>query len=245
MALQLEYRRTFIDVVESPKFLVRYHSMPALGSPVETCEDGFKEYVRKLSDPGPGKLLRLASKDKVETQISSISNQGRSLGSLGHEWGLCKRPCALYAAGHCKHGADCGFCHMVHECRLPKLDKQQREKLKMLSVSQLLSMILEPLKMKVAEQGLEEEAKEIMALIEQEATRAQGEDQACAGAISKRTSGAYRVLTKMSIAGLVGVAGCNQADSSRFRRQCMEALERLRRQVAKAIPQELVGPGQF
>ena len=43
-------------------------------------------------------------------------------------------------------------------------------------------MILEPLKMKVAEQGLEEEAKEIMALIEQEATRAQGEDQACAGA---------------------------------------------------------------
>ena len=44
-------------------------------------------------------------------------------------------------------------------------------------------MILEPLKMKVAEQGLEEEAKEIMALIEQEATRAKGgEDQACAGA---------------------------------------------------------------
>ena len=139
MALQLEYRRTFIDVVESPKFLIRYHSMPALGTPVETCEDGFKEYVRKLSDPpSQGIIPRLASsEDKVETQISSISNQG-SLGSLGHDWGLCKRPCALYAAGNCKHGADCGFCHMVHECRLPKLDKQQREKLKMLSVSQLL-----------------------------------------------------------------------------------------------------------
>lgn len=235
MALQLEYRRTFIDVVESPKFLIRYHSMPALGTPVETCEDGFKEYVRKLSDPpSQGIIPRLASsEDKVETQISSISNQG-SLGSLGHDWGLCKRPCALYAAGNCKHGAGCGFCHMVHECRLPKLDKQQREKLKMLSVSQLLSLILEPLKMKVAQQGIEEEAKEIMVLIEQEAARARAQEKARAGAISKRTSGAYRVLTKMSIAGLVGVAGCNQADSSTFRRQCMEALERLRRQVAKA-----------
>ena len=138
MALQLEYRRTFIDVVESPKFLIRYHSMPALGAPVETCEDAFKDYVLKLSDfSGQGNIPRLASSDKLETQISSTSNQG-SLGSLGQEWGLCKRPCALYAAGHCKHGADCGFCHMVHEYRLPKLDKQQREKLKMLSVSQLL-----------------------------------------------------------------------------------------------------------
>eukprot|EP00435_Cladocopium_sp_Y103_P032269 s320_g8.t1 len=232
MALKLEYRRTFIDVVESPKFLIRYHSMPALGTPLETCEDGFKEYVLKLSDPsGQGIIPRLgSSEDKIETQISSK-------GSLGHDWGLCKRPCALYAAGHCKHGADCGFCHMVHECRLPKLDKQQREKLKMLSVSQLLSLILEPLKMKVAEQGIEKEAKEIMALIEQEAARARGaqEKETRAGAISKRTSGAYRILTKMSIAGLVGVAGCNQADSSTFRRQCMEALERLRRQVATKV----------
>ena len=36
--------------------------------------------------------------------------------------------------------------------------------------------------MKVAEQGIEEEAKEIIALIEQEAARAQGAEKARAGA---------------------------------------------------------------
>ena len=47
----------------------------------------------------------------------------------------------------------------------------------------LLSLILEPLKMKVAQQGIEEEAKEIMVLIEQEAARARAQEKARAGAV--------------------------------------------------------------
>lgn len=81
------------------------------------------------------------------------------------------RPCALFAGGHCKHGADCSFCHMSHEQRLPKLDKQQRTKLKMLSVAQLLSIILEPLKMKVWQQGIQNEAAEIIEIMELEVAK--------------------------------------------------------------------------
>ena len=39
------------------------------------------------------------------------------------------------------------------------------------------------LKMKVAQQGIEEEAKEIMVLIEQEAARARAQEKARAGAV--------------------------------------------------------------
>lgn len=182
MALELEYRRTFIDVVEKPKFLIRYHSLPAFGTPTDTCEDAtLKDYVLKLSGSNVRADLPKHPETKVESQVSSrarieslgsIESIGESIGSMGHGWGLCKRPCALYLSGHCKHGADCGFCHLSHQHRLPKLDKQQREKLKMLSVSQLLSLILEPLKMKVAEQRIENEAAEIMGLIELEAAKA-------------------------------------------------------------------------
>ncbi len=82
-----------------------------------------------------------------------------------------RRPCALFAGGHCKHGADCSFCHMSHEQRLPKLDKQQRTKLKMLSVAKLLSIILEPLRMKVWQQGIQNEAAEIIKIMELEVAK--------------------------------------------------------------------------
>lgn len=48
MALQLEYRATFIDVVEGPKFLTRYHSLPAFGTVTE--DDATIDYVQKLSE---------------------------------------------------------------------------------------------------------------------------------------------------------------------------------------------------
>ena len=185
MALQLEYRRTFIDVVEHPKCLSRYHSLPAFSTPMELCEDDVKAYVAGLSDPD----LPLTG----NLTISEIKHHGEphsmSFGSLGHEWGLCKRPCALYAAGYCKHGADCAFCHMSHGCRLPKLDKLQREKLKALSVSQLLSVVLEPLKMKVAEQGIENEAAELISLLGQELQARDEKERAGAASIEVASYG--------------------------------------------------------
>lgn len=36
-----------------------------------------------------------------------------SIGSAGHEQGLCKR-CAFFPKGRCKNGADCTHCHMEH-----------------------------------------------------------------------------------------------------------------------------------
>ena len=216
MALQLEYRATFIDVVEGPKFLTRYHSLPAFGTVTE--DDATIDYVQKLSE-------------RAENLCGPSVKQVASLGSLGHSLGLCKRPCALFAGGHCKHGADCSFCHMSHEQRLPKLDKQQRTKLKMLSVAQLLSIILEPLKMKVWQQGIQNEAAEIIEIMELEVAKYPQVQELDTGAIAKKTHGATRILAKMSIAGLIGVAGCNQADSSAFRMQLMDALERLRYHV--------------
>ena len=33
-----------------------------------------------------------------------------SLGSIGHEWGLCRRPCIYHlACGNCTKGADCAL----------------------------------------------------------------------------------------------------------------------------------------
>ena len=76
MALQLEYRATFIDVVEGPKFLTRYHSLPAFGTVTE--DDATIDYVQKLSE-------------RAENLCGPSVKQVASLGSLGHSLGLCKR----------------------------------------------------------------------------------------------------------------------------------------------------------
>ena len=78
MALQLEYRATFIDVVEGPKFLTRYHSLPAFGTPVTEDADATIDYVQKLSE-------------RAENLCECASAKVASLGSVGHSLGLCKR----------------------------------------------------------------------------------------------------------------------------------------------------------
>lgn len=40
----------------------------------------------------------------------------RSVGSVGHEEGLCKR-CAFYSKGRCRNGDACTHCHLNHEHR--------------------------------------------------------------------------------------------------------------------------------
>lgn len=116
---------------------------------------------------GPSWETRKSSSDVQFLKILFFSRRFHDLRSSCEN----SRPCALFAGGHCKHGADCSFCHMSHEQRLPKLDKQQRTKLKMLSVAQLLSIILEPLKMKVWQQGIQNEAAEIIEIMELEVAK--------------------------------------------------------------------------
>lgn len=47
--------------------------------------------------------------------VGVASNSGAlpSVGSAGHDQGLCKR-CAFFPKGRCKNGADCTHCHLEH-----------------------------------------------------------------------------------------------------------------------------------
>ena len=57
---------------------------------------------------------------------------------------------------------------MPHTERLPKLDKHQRKLLQGLSAGELLTLVLDPLRAKVAELGLEEDALEVLEVLEME-----------------------------------------------------------------------------
>lgn len=57
---------------------------------------------------------------------------------------------------------------MPHADRVPKLDKQQRTMLQELGAGELLALVLEPLRTKVAKMGLEEDAVELIDLLESE-----------------------------------------------------------------------------
>ncbi|CAL1143246.1 unnamed protein product [Cladocopium goreaui] len=71
-----------------------------------------------------------------------------SRGSYGHPE-LCRRPCLfLVQKQECLKGASCDFCHLEHS-KLPSLDGLQRRTLSSLSQSQLLPLLIAPLRAKV------------------------------------------------------------------------------------------------
>lgn len=62
------------------------------------------------------KCAQVAPTGGAEVALATRSNIGGALpsvGSAGHEQGLCKR-CAFFPKGRCKNGADCTHCHMEH-----------------------------------------------------------------------------------------------------------------------------------
>eukprot|EP00435_Cladocopium_sp_Y103_P045737 s105_g13.t1 len=141
MAFELTYRLTFIDTVEAPPIgaLPRSRSLPVLGSiPTADEEVHYQAYVSQLSQQMAERDLTLVAE---QPEVAEAENE-----ATGHQWGLCRRPCIYHlACGTCTKGADCGFCHMSHGERVPKLDKQQRTVLQELGAGELLALVLEPL----------------------------------------------------------------------------------------------------
>ena len=112
---------------------------------------------------------------------------------------------------------------MAHE-RLVKLDKHQRSMLQEMDPGELLGLVLEPLRAKVTEMGLEDQAKDLLELIDAERA-ANSSFIKCKKKVHFR-----KIMARMSIAGLVGVAGCGQTPP-RFREKLLALVEGIRCQL--------------
>eukprot|EP00435_Cladocopium_sp_Y103_P053170 s105_g17.t1 len=142
MAFQLTYRLTFIDTVEAPPIgaLPHSRSLPVLGSsPTADEEVHYQAYVSQLSQQMAERDLTFVAQ---QTKVTEAEKEATKSDSIGHQWGLCRRPCIYHlACGTCTKGADCGFCHMSHGERVPKLDKQQRTVLQELGAGELWRLL--------------------------------------------------------------------------------------------------------
>ena len=117
---------------------------------------------------------------------------------------------------------------MPHGERVPKLDKQQRTVLQELGAGELLALVLEPLRAKVAQMGLEENAAELIELLEME--RAGQTSVLKNNKKHPKLHCIRKIMGRMSIAGLVGIAGYSQTGTD-FRDRLTGAVEKLRGQL--------------
>ena len=117
---------------------------------------------------------------------------------------------------------------MHHEQRIPKLDKQQRTVLQELGTGELLALVLEPLRAKVAQMGLEENAAELIELLEME--RAGQTSVLKTNKKHPKLLCIRKIMSRMSIAGLVGIAGYSQTGPD-FRERLSGAVEKMRGQL--------------
>ena len=115
---------------------------------------------------------------------------------------------------------------MGHHDRVPKLDTQQRSLLHQMSAGELLTLVIGPLKAKVAELGLEEPARELLELLEME----RASQRSCTAKKHPKLPCIRKTMTRMSIAGLIGVAGHSQTGAE-FRAKLLAAVDQLRRQL--------------
>eukprot|EP00443_Scrippsiella_acuminata_P003251 CAMPEP_0115319610 /NCGR_PEP_ID=MMETSP0270-20121206/79861_1 /TAXON_ID=71861 /ORGANISM="Scrippsiella trochoidea, Strain CCMP3099" /LENGTH=305 /DNA_ID=CAMNT_0002739321 /DNA_START=11 /DNA_END=925 /DNA_ORIENTATION=+ len=91
----------------------------------------------------------LMSGDAEGAQAQAHKTAACNPGSVGHPT-LCLRPCLHFAAGKCKNGDSCSFCHLSHPKRPASLDKQQRQVLQEMSVvQQSAALVLPVLKQKL------------------------------------------------------------------------------------------------
>jgi len=58
--------------------------------------------------------------------MENSSGVAVSIGSVGHEWGLCK-PCAFFPKRGCNLGASCFFCHLCNAGERKRRKKNLRE----------------------------------------------------------------------------------------------------------------------
>ena len=117
---------------------------------------------------------------------------------------------------------------MPHGERVPKLDKQQRTVLQELGAGELLALVLEPLRAKAAQMGLEENAAELIELLEME--RAGQTSVLKNNKKHPKLHCIRKIMGRMSIAGLVGIAGYSQTGTD-FRDRLTGAVEKMRGQL--------------
>mmetsp|Transcript_10662 Transcript_10662/g.23472 ORF Transcript_10662/g.23472 Transcript_10662/m.23472 type:complete len:238 (-) Transcript_10662:41-754(-) len=204
------YQMTFIDEVAEPTAeVIRAKSCPpVLKTPKMTTDATSLGLMHEQE-----RLALQVSKLQERSQLLSTfegavrpndtgARRGEaipSLGSYGHP-NICRRPCILMMRGTCQKGADCGFCHLAHEARIPSFDKQQRDFLKLLPPVTFLEMIL-PYVRKTVEASELPGACRVLQLLESEiVVRATG------GTTVQRTPRKIRyVLERMSLANLVSL----------------------------------------
>jgi len=104
-----------------------------------------------------------------DTALPALADKKKpwSCGSRGHPQ-LCRRPCIYFASGRCTTGAQCNYCHLAHEERGAKLDKQQRQKLASMGCGEALRVLRDMLKQNAAENGFLDLAKDVLGLMEKE-----------------------------------------------------------------------------
>ena len=252
--LQCLYRHTFITVEEPNELIAvrRAKSLPPErdisdeATEAQVKESEFADYVARLAGNAAHFFGQRSNKqqdaavhsetkadatdsDSLDDPTAPIANAAQELasrGSLGHP-DVCRRPCVYFKSGSCEHGSSCGFCHMEHTLRLPKLDKKQRELIRSFNKTEVLSIMLRYLRLVAAKQGFELQATEILKLVEHEVL-AQGQDQAEKANIpEKMFSRLHKTLIRMHFAGIVGLASKEQI-GSKLRQDLADALERLR-----------------
>ncbi|CAJ1338437.1 unnamed protein product [Effrenium voratum] len=225
---QLTYRNSFIDVEEVSKRSVRTgraSSAPPLANraaewtPAQQEEAEMQVYVCSLFFGGCGSLASLSTTgSSLSTTGSDVTQadfdadaQAPSSGSLGHPE-LCRRACIYLAAGECKSGSACNYCHMDHVEKAPKLDKGQRGIMQQLSRRELLALVLPYCRTKAQELGsladellerLEEGAAECPPMpawiLERDVRVGLGHMRGLSGNLTKS-------LRRMNLSNLIGLA---------------------------------------
>ena len=188
MPLSLEYRNTFIDVLEdleetsekrarsAPPGHVRRISFTA---ETREEEEAMQSYVGSLSQNATDICRSHSSQDEVlqagSTPYPDADTRGEhapptlptlpSLGCWGHPE-VCRRPCIYFISGHCENGQSCAYCHLPHQEKTPKLDKRQRQMVQQLGWAQMVFMVLPLCRKRAEEAGFANQAKEVLALVE-------------------------------------------------------------------------------
>ena len=159
-----------------------------------------REYIDQLSGrfPQPSQPGQ-PSEPMPESEKSIIIT---SLGSGGHPE-FCSRPCVYASKDACVNGSTCTFCHLPHSGA--KMDKRQRTLLQEMSEEQMLDIMLAALKAKTRRyerKGINLPIESILAVLEEERNTREG----FAATNSKELLNLQGILSKMSVAGMLGLA---------------------------------------
>ncbi|CAK9035418.1 unnamed protein product [Durusdinium trenchii] len=253
MDIEFQYQHTFITAIikePQPDDRRRACSLPPMGSEIEVTAAQLEEKDKE------GYVARLASRfgrndgrheAAAETRMPvGISVEPEVLleptlpshGSVGHPH-ICRRPCVYFRTGDCKHGSSCGFCHLEHSERLPKLDKNQRGLMKCLSETQVLAMMARYLRLIAAKQSFELQATEVIELVEHELALQQDQGPGLEEIPEQTKRKLHKTLSRMYFAGIVGLASREQVRPE-FRQELADALERLRVAAPQSVQSKII-----